>query len=255
MSPLTADRYHAEITGSTAALAALASQDDLARPVPTCPGWTLRQLITHVGRAQRWAAEIAATRSAEFIPFRSVPEGRLPDDPAQRPGWLRDGAALLIATVSEAGDATVWALGRKRPAGFWARRMAHETAVHRADAEITVGVPPVIAGDLAADGIDEWLTELSAPADGEPDLRSAALPAGQSLHVHAADVPGGEWLVRHGEDGITVRREHGHADVALRGPASALLLVLLRRLPPDDPAVQVLGDQQVLRDWLAGTAF
>ncbi len=255
MSPLTADRYHAEITGSTAALAALASQDDLARPVATCPGWTLRQLITHVGRAQRWAAEIAATRSAEFIPFRSVPDGRLPDDPAQRPGWLRDGAALLIAEVSKAGDTPVWAHGKTRPAAYWARRMAHETAVHRADAEIAVGRVPDIAPDIAADGIDEWLTELTGPAAGEPDMRAAALPAGQSLHVHATDVPGGEWLISHGEDGITVRREHGQATVALRGPAPALLLVLVRRLPPDDPAVQVLGDHQVLSGWLAGTAF
>ena len=255
MSPLTADRYYAEITASTGTLAALASQDDLALPVPTCPDWTLRQLVTHVGRAQRWAAEIARTRSAEFIPFRSVPGGRLPDDPALRPGWLRDGAALLIAEVSAAGDTPVWAHGKKRPAAYWGRRMAHETAVHRADAEIAAGRVPDIAPDIAADGIDEWLAELTVPAAGELDVRAAALPAGQSLHVHAAGVPGGEWLVRHGEDGIAVRREHGHADVALRGPASALLLVLLRRLPPDDPAVQVLGDQQVLTDWLAGTAF
>ena len=112
MSPLTADRYHAEITASTGTLAALASQDDLARPVPTCPGWTLRQLITHVGRAQRWAAEIARTRSAEFIPFRMFPGGRLPDDPAQRPGWLRDGAALLIAEVSAAGTPPSGPTGR-----------------------------------------------------------------------------------------------------------------------------------------------
>ena len=103
-----------EITASTATLA---GADDLGLPIPSSPGWTLRQLITHVGRVQRWAAEIAAARSAGFIPSRSVPDGRLPDDPAQRPGWLREGAALLIALVSGAGDAAVWALGRKRPAG------------------------------------------------------------------------------------------------------------------------------------------
>ena len=89
-------------------------------------------------------------------------------------------------------------------------------------------------------------------AAGEPDVRAAALPAGQSLHVHAADVPGGEWLVRHGADGITVQPEHSKATVALRGPAPVLLLVLLRRLPLDDPAVQVLGDQQVLKGLAGG---
>jgi len=43
--------------------------------------------------------------------------------------------------------------------------------------------------------------------------------------------------------------------MALRGPASDVLLVLLRRLPPDDPAVQVLGDRSLLDGWLAGTPF
>ena len=79
MTPISADRCYAEIEASTETLAGLVDGADLTIPVPTCPGWTLRQLATHVGRAHRWAAEIAATRSAEFIPFRQVPDGRLPD--------------------------------------------------------------------------------------------------------------------------------------------------------------------------------
>src|SRR5690348_8760485 len=62
MTPISADRCYAEIEASTETLAGLVDGADLTIPIPTCPDWTLRQLATHVGRAHRWAAEIAATR-------------------------------------------------------------------------------------------------------------------------------------------------------------------------------------------------
>jgi len=252
---LPAERLPAELTSSTQIIAELIDGADLALPVPTCPDWTLRQLATHVGRAHRWAAEIVGTRSAGFVPFRSVPDGRFPDDPGRRVGWLHAGAERLIDAVGAAGEDRVWAFGRQRPASFWARRMAHETAMHRADAQLATGRAPVIDADIAADGIDEWLMDLSGPQEGEPDLRLAGLAEGQSLHVHATDVPAGEWLVRRDQAGVQARREHGRADVALRGGASGLLLVLMNRLPTSDRAVQVLGDPAVLRRWLAETRF
>jgi uncharacterized protein (TIGR03083 family) len=254
---LSPERHYAELTASTQVIAELIDGADLTLPVTTCPDWTLRQLVTHVGRAHRWAAEIVSTRSAQFIPFRSVPDGRIPDDPAEHVGWLHAGADRAVDAVRGAGDDLVWAFGRQRPAPFWARRMAHETAVHRADAQIATGRAPVIDADIAADGIDEWLMDLSVPSAGEPDHRLAALAEGQSLHVHATDVPAGsgEWLVRRDQGGVQARPEHGHADAALRGGASDLLLVLMNRLPPDDRAVQVLGDPAVLSRWLAETKF
>ena len=257
---LAPGRYYETITASTGTLAGLVGGADLTLGVPTCPGWTLRQLATHIGRAQRWAAQIVSTRSAQAIAFREVPGGRIPDDPDGHAGWLRAGAERLITALGEAGDAPVWAFGEQQPAGFWARRMTHETTVHVVDAQLTVPggeKRPAIAADVAADGIDEWLTVLAGPSDGEPDLRAAGLAAGESLHVHASDVPGGsgEWVVRHDPAGITVRQAHEKATLALRGGASDLLLVLLRRLPPDGPAVQVLGDPDLLHRWLAATQF
>jgi uncharacterized protein (TIGR03083 family) len=256
MPPITAERWYAEIEASTEIMAGIVHGADLTRVVPTCPEWTLRQLATHVGRAHRWAAEIASTRSAEFIPFRQVPDGRIPDDPALHAPWLRAGAEQLIQAVREAGSDPVWTFAGLRPASFWARRMAHETAVHRADAEITVGRQPNVDADIAVDGIDEWLDSMSGaiPEDAQAD----ALPEGAVLHVHATDEGldgAGEWLVRREGSEVTVQPGHGKGDVALRGPASRLLLVLVRRVPPDDPQVEVLGDSGLLTGWLAGTPF
>ena len=257
MTSVTIEDFYAEINGSTATLAGLIDGADLTQTVPTCPDWTLRQLATHVGRAHRWAGEIVATRSAEFIPFRAVPDGRLPDDPGRHVGWLRDGAERLIAAVREAGTDSVWAFARLRPASVWARRMAHETAVHRADAEIVIGRAPVIDASIAVDGIDEWLS-FGDLLDGGQNSRLGALADGQLLHIHATDEglgQPGEWLVRRTGDRITVEHGHSKGDAAIRGPASALLLVLVRRLAPDDTPVQIIGDRAVLERWLAATPF
>jgi len=84
------DRFFTELRGCTAELARITS-GDLERPVPTCPGWTFRQLATHVGRGHRWAAQIVATRAATPIPVREVADA--------------SGAALRPASPSRAGGA------------------------------------------------------------------------------------------------------------------------------------------------------
>jgi len=258
MPPLPAERYYAEIEASTASLAAILDSADQALPIPTCPDWTLRQLATHLGRAQRWAAAIVATRSAAFIEFRSVPDGKLPENEAERAKWLTAGAARLVDALRGAGADNVWAFGVLMPAGFWSRRMSHEAMVHRADAELAAGADVTMAPDLAADAIDEWLTVMSGPTYGRPDPRLVALPQGRALHVHAADpelASGGEWLVRHSEDGVRVSGEHGSGDVALSGTAADVLLVLLGRRSASDDAVRVYGDRDLLDSWLAGITF
>jgi uncharacterized protein (TIGR03083 family) len=255
MALIGGERYYAGIRESTARLAGIVTDEEETRRIPTCPDWSLRQLATHVGRGQRWAAEIVTRRSPEFIAYRDVPDGRIPDDPAQRPDWLNGGASLLIDAVRAGGAEQVWTLTGMGPAGYWARRMAHETAVHLADAELAVGRDVRIAADLAADGIDEWLGFTA----GAPDDQPLPLPAaGQTLHVHVTDDTldgAGEWLVTRTPDGLAVEHGHAKADVAVRGPAAPLLLVLMRRLPPTEPGVEVLGDQDLLSYWLEHTAF
>jgi uncharacterized protein (TIGR03083 family) len=259
MPQLTADRYAAELKASTAGLAEILAEHDQNLSIPTCPEWTLRQLVTHVGRAHRWAAEITRTRSDTPIPFREVPDGKLPDNRAEQCAWLQAGAARLVDAVQEAGSDLVWSFTGPVTGGFWLRRMAHETLVHRADAQLAAGAEPepVIKAEVAADAIDEWLMLLTGGL-GDLDQRAEPLPAGAGLHIHATDegLGGrGEWMIRHDAGGLTVEPGHGKGDAALTGPAVSLLLVLMRRRPVSGTAVTVYGDSAVLDGWLASTAF
>jgi uncharacterized protein (TIGR03083 family) len=258
MDALGNDRFFTELRGCTAELARIID-GDLERPVPTCPGWTFRQLATHVGRGHRWAAQIVATRAAAPIPTREVADGKLPQDPAQHASWLNAGAERVIEAVAAAGSDRVWTLGGIGPASFWARRRAHEAAVHLADAQLAAGRDVNLAPEDAADGVDEWLTRIAANTVGTTNAAAQELRGdGQSLHFHATD-PGlsgtGEWLVTRTPSAITVARGHGKADVAVRGPAASLLLILTRRLPPTDSAAEVLGEQALLAHWLQHTPF
>jgi uncharacterized protein (TIGR03083 family) len=259
MSQLSSERYFAEIEASTAGLAEILAEHDQSLPIPTCPEWTLRQLVTHVGRAHRWAAEITRTRSDAFIPFREVLDGKLPDDRAEQLAWLQGGAALIVDAVREAGSDLVWTFTGPAPAGFWIRRMTHETLVHRADAQLAASdqPEPVIEPEVAADAIDEWLTLLSGGIGGANE-RSTPLAAGAALHIHATDGglgSRGEWMIRHDAGSLIVEPGHGKGDAALTGPAASLLLVLMRRRPVSDLAVTVYGDSAVVDGWLASTAF
>lgn len=255
MSAISTERLYGEITGSTATLAGLIDGTGLTRPVPTCPEWTMRQLVTHVGRAHRWATAIVATRAAEPIPFREIPDGKLPGGQRAQMDWLNAGAAALVATVQAAGDGQVWTHNGPGPARYWARRMAHETAVHRADGQIALGQRPRLDPVTAADGIDEWLGFLAEPGEdgGRPGLAGLQ---GKVLHVHVTgEGATGEWMILPGAAGIAVEPGHGKGDVAVRGPAGDLLLLLMRRIPPSDPGIEVLGDAALLDALLAETAF
>ncbi|OZM77805.1 maleylpyruvate isomerase family mycothiol-dependent enzyme [Pseudonocardia sp. MH-G8] len=229
---------------------------DPATPVPTCPGWTLRKLLTHVGREDRWAAMIVRERADARVDVRSVPDGKPPAEIDAAVTWLTDGAALLLETVATTGpDVPVWTFTGPKPASWWVRRRLHEAVVHRADAAIALDEPYEVDAALAADGLSEWLDLLAARST--PD-GGAALPDGATVHLHTTDDglgAAGEWLVR-GEAGRVVW-EHGHGKgaAAVRGSAAALLQAVLRRIPADDPRIEVLGDDGVWRTWLERTPF
>lgn len=240
----------------TRAFGELLRDADPATPVPSCPGWTLKELFRHVGRGHRWAAQIVADRRSQVLDPRDVRDGKPPGDPDAAVDWLNQGAQLLVDAVERIGsDARVWTFLGPRPPGWWIRRRVHETTVHRADAELALGRDFDLSPELSADGISEWLERVAMEARRH---RSAALDRGLSLHLHATDDglgPTGEWTVVNDEDGMSWSHSHGEGTVALRGPAKDLLLAIVRRRTAADAGVDVFGDTAVWDAWLDRTTF
>ena len=258
MAPLHDDRYLDALAAQSALFAEALLGVDLQQRVPTCPDWTLHQLAEHVGQAHRWATAIV-TRPAPTPPEPTLGVAA-PADPDGLCIWLRDGAGELVDAIRATGPQTpVWSWADDHSAGFWARRMAHETAVHRADVELALGREFALEADLAADAISEWLGALSSPQTVEFRPELAELRGnGQILHLHSTD-PGlgeaGEWIVRQTPSGPVWEHGHSKGDVAVRGAVVDLLLVLLRRVPPEQAPIEVLGDAAVLAHWLEHTRF
>ncbi|MGB9223976.1 maleylpyruvate isomerase family mycothiol-dependent enzyme [Mycobacterium sp.] len=233
----------------------LVSNADEAKPVPTCPGWNLGQLIRHVGRGDRWAAQIVRDRRDDFLDPRSVEGGKPPPDPDDAMSWLHGGAQRLVDAVEFSGvETTVWTFLGPRPANWWIRRRLHEVAVHRADAAIALGTDFALDPDIAADAISEWLERVAIQAGRD----GAALPLedDDTLHLHATD-PGlgeaGEWTIRVADGEITWSHEHGKGTVALRGGATELLLAMVRRVSVADTGIEIFGDDTVWQKWLERT--
>jgi len=245
--------FAAEFLAETEAFGALIAQGDPAAEVPTCPGWTLQQLLRHVGRGNRWAAQMVLDHASEALDPRAVPDGKPPD--GQESAWLRAGAHRLVDAVAADGDAEVWTFLGPRPASWWVRRRLHEVLVHRADTALALRWPFQVRPDLAADAISEWLDIVVLAPD--IDLRTA-LRDGDSIHLHAGDDglgANGEWTVTRDGDTVSWNHDHGKGTVALRGAAVDLLLALTRRRPRQELAVQTFGDEAVWQAWVDHVSF
>jgi uncharacterized protein (TIGR03083 family) len=247
--------FRAALIDETEAFGELIRNADPSTPVPTCPDWTLKQLFRHVGRGNRWSAQIVADRRAEPLDPREVRDGKPPDDPDAAIDWFNAGARLLLDAVDDVGaDTQVWTFIGPRPAQWWIRRRVHEATVHRVDAALALGADYPLAPEVAADGITEWLERVAVQANAE----SSPLAAGQTLHLHATDEglgTVGEWTITGGHDGITWSHEHGKGTAAVRGPAKDLLLAVVRRKTAADAGLEVLGDRAVWDGWLDRTPF
>jgi uncharacterized protein (TIGR03083 family) len=220
---------------------------DPTTPVSTCPGWTLKQLLRHVGRGDRWAAQIIDDRLTEYLDPRTVRNGKPPDDGAGAIGWLHDGAQGIVDAVDRVGaDTPVWTFLGPRPAAWWIRRRLHEATVHRADAAIALGRDYQLSPELGADGLTEWLERVVAET-GSP------LDDGQTLLLHATDT-GDDWLLQGGNE-LTLSRERVDATGTVSGPATDLLLAVVRRRTADDAGLTLSGDTGVWQTWLDRTPF
>jgi len=237
-------------------MAAAAEQAGLGAAVPSCPGWQVRDLLRHQGHVHRWAGRFVTEQLPDAVPEpgeADILAAGPPDD--QLLDWFREGHAALVEALRAAPpDLSCWTfLPAPSPLAFWARRQAHETAIHRVDAEQAAGAAvTAFEPAFAADGIDELI--MGFLGRHERRLTDEQRSGGRRhVHIQTADAVG-EWQVALTEDGrraASVRRGSGDpADCALTGPAAGLYLVLWNRAEPGaDTDVSVGGDASVFRSW------
>lgn len=217
--------------------------------VPTCPGWRIRDLLRHTGMVHRWATAFVTEGYTEYHPDRGEPDLA----GTELMEWFREGHGLLVRALSGApDDLDCWTfLPAPSPLAFWARRQAHETAVHRADAESALGGPGPVPARLAADGIDELLCSFHARSRSR-----VRTPTPQVLRVRATDT-GDVWTVHLSPEPPRAERTGEEPamdpDCELSGPADLLYLTLWNRLPL--AAVTTDGDAGLARLWREKSAI
>ena len=205
----------------------------MTRPVPPCPGWVVRDVVAHVGMVHRGRAEQVRGRHQQRLENPTT----APDDDADLFAWYDEGLAGLVDVLAGTDPAEpVWTWKRDdRTAGFWRRRMAHETTVHRVDVQSAFGDVTHVDDDVAVDGIDEVLDAILAVFSRRNvggDGRTAAVRTGEHI-----------WRVTLGQDRVDLDRSPGPAAATVSGEPSELYLWLWGRRP--DESVHIEGDRSL----------
>jgi uncharacterized protein (TIGR03083 family) len=248
--------HRAAVAAETARFVTALRGADLTTAVPSCPDWTLADLVRHTGSVQRWFSVLLRSRIQEPPRTREV-DLRLPEREDGYPDWLAESATVAAeAFAATDPDLPMWAWGVDQHARFWARRMLFETLLHRADAELALGLTPAIDRVLAVDGIAEFLVNLPFATFFAPKVAELRGPD-RTIRFRTTD--GDEsWLVRLRPDGFGLEEAGAAADTAdatVRGTAADLLLLVYGRLPYRAQALAHEGDEDLLTHWFAHSAF
>jgi uncharacterized protein (TIGR03083 family) len=228
------DTYIAHLDADGDALLVAAATAGMDASVPGCPDWQVRDLLTHIGGVHRWAADLVANSRQGFDSEAGADVGAGPGDD-ELIEWCEASRAELVKTLREApADVAPFTFVPTSSAlVFWARRQAHETAVHRADAQAAAGETPTFDPAFALDGIAEIIEVFAGRRKGfEPGTLSLAPVGGPTTLLTLTDT--GAQLT----DGTD-------ADVTVSGTPSDLYLWLWQR-----PAnVTVSGDEAAASRW------
>ena len=245
---MEASRYLECLGTDYAALYAAASAAGLAAPVPSCPGWTVADLVTHTGEV--YLHKVAVMRTMRW------PDPWPPDYSAERPlAMLARAYGELTAelTSRDPGEPSLTWHEPDQTAGFWIRRMTQETVIHRMDAQLAAGITvSPAADDLAADGVDEVLKLFlgygSVAWPGEYAAIAGAHLAGEDRKDAIMVAAGGRsWTVRPSPRDVAVADGEDRADPAavratITGEPDPMLRWLWGRT--GDEAIQVTGDPE-----------
>lgn len=206
-------------------------------PVPSCPDWTMADLVTHVAQVYKEKTDTMVTGQEQSWP----PE--LPDtDPL---GALDATYTALVKELTDrpAGESTPTWYKPDQTVGFWVRRMAQETVIHRVDGELAAGVPIApIADDLAQDGVDEVLVRFLSYYTYEYPKEFGELPAncdGRAIRVDTGDA---SLWVRLTPQGVAITNARTEHAARISGSPSEVLLWVWRRAD----SIKVDGDTELV---------
>ncbi|MDQ1709597.1 MAG: hypothetical protein QOG49_982 [Frankiaceae bacterium] len=223
-----------ELLASDGSLLRAAATADLAAAVPWCAGWTARDVLTHVAEVYEHKLACIALAGREPEPWPpDWPPGR---DPVE---WYDDALGRVLTvlrTTDPAAPSWTW-WPADQTAGFWVRRMAQETAVHRVDAQSAAGQPTAIDAELAFDGIDEVLTMFLAG-----DWSDAPQPDSTGTVVLVTGT--NAWHLTMTPERIDLVPRDTEAQSRVTGAASPLLLWLWGRAPETE--LDLAGDHAVI---------
>jgi uncharacterized protein (TIGR03083 family) len=244
----TKDFWLAALRAEGPAFRAAVSSAEPDTPVPPCPGWTVADLVRHLGSSYAWVGG-HVPRGVTSAPEQTVTEAgaAAPAGWSDLLAWWAERYDRLVRRL-DAVDAETPAwnpMPQPKKAGFWHRRVAHHTAVHRWDAQVAVGAAEPVEAKLAADGVNEVIDTLlpGGYRKGPTDREGVA-------HLIATD-PSQEWYVRLRGPGIALLdtgtlldTDDHHTRVEAVGTASDLLLALYGRVPFG--VLDVAGDASLL---------
>jgi uncharacterized protein (TIGR03083 family) len=240
-TPLSFERLLALVDDRSAALrAAVADASDTTIRVPSCPDWSLRELVEHITQVQFfWAAVVAAG------PADAPPPDRLTGTASDLLGRSAEATEALLTALRAAGpDRGCWtwwgASDVPMTTGAVARHQVQEAAVHAYDAQETVGQPQMLPDTVGLDGVDEFAGVSFGTSGAWPGKPAV-------IGLYAAE--GGAWEFELAEGGVRAASGEISLDAALHGPASDIVLALYRRIPLD--RLRVEGDSAVLERLLA----
>jgi uncharacterized protein (TIGR03083 family) len=241
------DRHLEWLEREGTALGDAADGVDPDLPVGTVPDWSLREVVRHVGGVHRWATAMVRDARTERwdTTLLDAVGGAWPDD-GELVDWYRTGLAALVRTLRDAPpDFEGWAfLPAPSARAFWARRQAHETSIHRADAQSCTEAVAPYDPTFAADGVDELLFGFAQRRNDLPDDPPV-------LRLEATDLDRC-WTARLGPEWVDAATDAEAAvtpvaDCTVRAPASDLYLLLWNRRTPG--ADELAGDPSVLEVW------
>jgi uncharacterized protein (TIGR03083 family) len=208
--------------------------------VPSCPGWTTKDLAKHMAHVYLGQAFVVETARQAENKEHLAPYPRT-EDYLEFMGWGFE--AITKALDINRPERPTWSWHHSdQSVDFWFRRMAHETVIHRIDAEQAVGKVSKIDESLALDGVDEVLDFLpltgSWPEVPNIDFGIVSIVASTKNSYKVWDLN----FTNEAATVSAVAESNSSARLLISGDAEAMDLYLWGRIDSSDPRISITGE-------------